>query len=82
MFMNNSALKDIQDSVTINNHALTGLNIKNVHGNYWVCLSRVLIGTVDLRARMGTFANPYNAKSNPLYAMPTLRITNDKLTDL
>jgi len=80
--MNKSILKDIQESATINNHALTGSNIKNIYGNYWICLSRVLIGTVDLRARMGTFTNPYNTKSNSLYAIPTLRPIDDKLTDL
>lgn len=80
--MNKSILKDIQESTTINNHVLTGSSIKNIYGNYWVCLSKVLIGTVDLRARMGTFTNPYNTMSNPLYAIPVLKVIDDKLTDL
>lgn len=80
--MNKGILKGLQESVAININALTGSNIKNTYGNYWMCLSRVLIGTIDLRARMGTFTNPYNTKSNPLYAIPTLRTIDDKLTDL
>lgn len=80
--MNKNILKDIQESKIINSHALSSFNIKNIYGNYWVCLSKVLIGTLDLRARMGTFNNPYNAKSSPLYAMPALRNIDVKLADL
>ena len=32
--MSKNILKDIQESVTINNHALAGSNIKNIYGNY------------------------------------------------
>ena len=55
---------------------------KNKFAVAWVLIPRILLGIHDTRPRRGTFNTPWNALSNPLYAMPELKFINDKMSDL
>jgi hypothetical protein len=57
-------------------------NIENRYGKYWANISYFILGLHDVRARMGTFTNPWNATSNPIFAAPKLVHVSDSLSDL
>ena len=58
------------------------LDIKNPYGQYWLVIGDYISGLHDVRARQGTFTNPWSAASNPVFAAPAVRAVNDSLGDL
>jgi hypothetical protein len=54
----------------------------NLPGLYWSSISNYIFGLHDVRARLGTFTNPWGAVSSPDVAAPSLTFTDDKLSDL
>jgi hypothetical protein len=85
-------IQGIRSSRMVDNHwipypsAKTDLKNNGTYANkfaeVWRRTPKILIGVQDLRARRGTFNTPWNAPSNPLYAMPELKFINDTLSDL
>jgi len=51
-------------------------------GQHWAEIAFYVLGLHDLRARQGTFTNPWSATSNPVFAAPELYYVQDKLSDL
>lgn len=49
---------------------------------YYLYIPKILIGTRDFRARIGTFTDPFGSIVSPLYAAPPLKFTNDSLADI
>lgn len=58
------------------------IEVKNLYGQYWAVIGDYVAGLHDVRARQGTFTNPWNTASNPLFAAPAVRAVNDPLGDL
>jgi len=57
-------------------------NVHNIHGRYWLAMTEIIFALTDLRARAGTFADPWSSEKNPLFAPPPLVYTPDTLSDL
>jgi len=86
-----SSVKDnFANSNTVSNFISVGYNLslnrsvypENPYGTYWGQIYQLMQGISDWRARSGTFDNPWNAPSNPLYAMPELKFIEDRLEDI
>jgi hypothetical protein len=56
--------------------------VTSKHGVYWANIGSVLTGANDIRPRLGTFTNPFNAKSDSLFAPPPIREITDSFGDL
>lgn len=56
--------------------------INNISAKKWRLIFKIITGSNDKRARVGTFNTPYNAVSNTDYKMPKLKFINDTLSDL
>lgn len=56
--------------------------INNIKGRYWINLRTMLFGVTDIRARVGTFSNPWSTESSDTYRVPPLIYINDKLKDI
>jgi hypothetical protein len=65
-----------------NYKAKTSTEFYHKYAEAWRRAPKILIGVHDLRSRKGTLNTPWNAPSNPLYAMPELKFINDTLPDL
>lgn len=75
--------KAIQDSVFVDVQFLDyPTQYKNKFAGFWKSMPYILIGTNDLRARLGEFNTPWKAKSNPLYKPPAFAHINDSLADI
>lgn len=72
----------IKNSKLINQQAFDKLPVKNIHGANYLALCRLLFGTIELRARSGTFSTPYHTNIQPGYELFKLRFIDDKLSDL
>jgi hypothetical protein len=75
----------LKESVMIDARFINGIRArssKNPMGVMWRMSINVLIGVTDLRPRIGNFATPWSAHSNPLYKMPEFRYITDSLKDL
>ncbi len=55
---------------------------KNKYANMWLAGIKLLVGTVDLRPRSGTFTTPWMAPSSALYKIPKLEFVSETLSDL
>src|SRR6056300_1006790 len=83
-------IKGIMNSIMVDNHRIPAPNYKaktstefyHKYAEAWRRAPKILIGVHDLRSRKGTLDTPWNAPSNPLYAMPELKFINDTLPDL
>ena len=80
----NQHLINLQDSPCIPCNRLSILNPSNKkpYAKFWMRTQHLLIGILDLRARLGTFTTPWNIPSNPLYKIPEFKIIKDTLKDL
>ena len=79
----NSHVEEIKNSLFVDISMIEHNQIfKNRYANYWRALHKLLIGVSDLRARIGTFNTPWQAKSNKQYAAPEFKFINDRLEDL
>ena len=56
--------------------------IANTNGQNWASIGKYVLGLHDIRPRLGTFTNPWNADSNQLFAAPTVMDVRDSLSDL
>jgi len=56
--------------------------VNNANGRYWADIGDYITGLHDVRARLGTFTNPWSATSNKLFATPTVRSIEDSLSNL
>jgi len=93
-FQNSPLPKSVKDkfakSNTVSNFLSMGYDLplsrsvypENPYSMYWGQIYKLMQGISDWRARSGTFNNPWNAPSNPLYAMPELKFIDDKLEDI
>ena len=54
----------------------------STHSQYYLRMPHILIGSVDVRARIGSFKNPWAAASPPLYDPPRLIFNKQSLHDL
>jgi hypothetical protein len=72
----------IKNSKLIHQQAFDKLPIDNIHGANYLALCRLLFGTIELRARSGTFTTPYHAPIQNGYELFNLRYIEDKLSDL
>ena len=61
---------------------LDGINISNPKGRYWAEIISNIMGSHDIRPRLGTFTNPWSAISNPLFSAPSLTYISDDLGTL
>lgn len=59
-----------------------GAKINNAVGQHWDDIGKYVLGLHDVRSRLGTFTNPWGAASSELFATPTIRPVEDKLSDL
>ena len=75
-------IKILEKSPVVNIGYITNLRIKNKYGKFWLRQKQLLTGITDLRARAGTYTNPWNATSNPLYKIPKFDFVDDSLSDL
>jgi len=77
-------IENIKTSRLVDNHQLSiaGAKSKNQFATAWSLIPRMLLGVHGNRPRVGTFNTPWNAPSNPLYAMPELKFIPDTLSDL
>ncbi len=77
-------MTDIAELIKNNGCINVRLNTKinNINGRYWQAMRRIIFALTDLRARVGTFTNPWSADSDPDYAVPTLAYTNEHLYDI
>jgi hypothetical protein len=58
------------------------IDVKNIYGQYWAVIGEYVAGLHDVRARQGTFTNPWSMASNKLFAAPPIRVVNNSLSDL
>jgi len=83
-----SPISILQDSPTLNIGRMVTFPIKNIYGKFWIRQSQMLVGVTDLRARIGTYTDPWTMTisqglpSNPLYKIPPFKFINDSLSDL
>lgn len=75
-------IEKIKNSNSIYQRAFWRMPINNIKGKNYVSVCRLLMGTIDLRARSGTFVTPYRANIQPGYKLFELRHINDSLFDL
>lgn len=80
----NQHLIDLKNSSCIpcNRLSILKLSNKTPYAKFWLRTQHLLIGILDLRARVGTFTTPWNIPNNPLYKIPEFKIINDSLKDL
>ena len=80
----NQHLINLKDSPCIpcNRLAILRPSERFPHAKYWIRTQHLLMGIIDLRARVGTFTTPWNIPSNSLYKIPEFKIINDSLEDL
>lgn len=80
----NQHLINLKDSPCIpcNRLAILRPSERFPHAKYWIRTQHLLMGVIDLRARVGTFTTPWDIASNSLYKIPEFKITNDSLEDL
>lgn len=80
----NQHLIDLKNSPCIPCNRLSILNPSNrtPYAKFWTRTQHLLVGTLDLRSRLGTFTTPWNIPCNPLYQMPKFKIISDSLKDL
>lgn len=54
----------------------------NKHGQYWNDIANYMFGLHDVRARRGTFTNPWGASSNPIFVPYELEYNDQPLSVL
>ena len=80
-------MSNIEDLIRNNSHiylpkSSTSSNINNMPGRYWLAMTELVFALTDLRARLGTFNDPWSSEKNPLFAPPPFEIIPDRLSDL
>lgn len=75
-------IEAIKNSLAVDNHLVTALDIKNRDGKFWAKFAHLVIGAKDLRARMGNFSTPWQATYDHHYPMPELKFVDYQLHDL
>lgn len=61
---------------------ITPVHVNNLYAKYWTSITSVVFGSNDIRARIGTFTNPWGAKSCDLFKPPPFNFINTSLSDL
>jgi len=64
------------------NYPILNSQLNNLNGKYWNCISQPIIAVNDIRARIGSISNPWNAKSSSLMVPPELKYIKNSLADL
>lgn len=58
-------------------------NINNIYGRYWAWMHVLILAHLGLmKARSGTYTDPWNSKLDPLMKLPNLYYVDHKLHDL
>lgn len=76
-------LENLQSSMMVKTPMFHGdTQVINPNGQHWDNIGRYVLGLHDVRPRLGTFTNPWNADSSKLFIMPAIRTVDDSLSDL
>jgi len=75
-------IEKIKNSNSIYQIAFQDMPINNIKAKNYISTCRLLMGTIDLRARSGTFTTPYRANLQPGYELFKLRYIDNSLSDL
>jgi hypothetical protein len=72
----------LKNSILVDNDSVSNYRVLNVHGHSWARITQLVIGSTDLRARIGNFSTPWGATPDALYRAPDLKYVNYDLFDL
>jgi hypothetical protein len=77
-------MSDITQLIRNNRHInipLTG-GMNNINGRYWLSMPSIIFALTEIRARSGTFANPWQSGKSEVCAPPPFTTIPDRLSDL
>lgn len=77
-------MTNITELIRTNRHINVPIQgrMSNINGRYWLAMTNIIFALTDIRARVGTFSDPWNSERSTLFTPPPFTFVNDRLSDL